>query len=295
MISSSYDLLVLGEISNRLRTLFQLWGYKEILFPAVAEYDSRIRKGTKFLQHGELYLIAPDATSRIMLKWNEAENLRVYYVGEVLDGDIKGQWQAGIELIGAQDIWLHAEVLSIAIGALEALGVKEFYIDMGSMEVWRRAIKGIEKYAEKVWSALHHRNFQIIEKLPISKEKKLELWNLFNFRGKVSGIEKLDRIAYAVDDERLFIDLGTVRPLPYYIDVIFEIYSPEIGKPIGGGGEYNLQGKKGMGFMLDLGILKRLYEDREIKRIKMRGEDIRETFYQAKKLVKMGIPVEVAP
>ncbi len=117
-------------------------------------------------------------------------------------------------------------------------------------------------FREEVRRALLTRNFGIIESLPISAGRKRALWRLFNFRGKRSGVEKLDAIAELLGDERVFLDFGTVRPLPpYYTDVIFEVYSPRLGKPLGGGGgEYLVGGnKKAIGFALDLGALLKLY------------------------------------
>lgn len=153
-------------------------------------------------------------------------------------------------------------------------------------------------FREEVRRALLTRNFGIIESLPISAGRKRALWRLFNFRGKRSGVEKLDAIAELLGDERVFLDFGTVRPLPpYYTDVIFEVYSPRLGKPLGGGGgEYLVGGnKKAIGFALDLGALLKLYRGRERKRQVLTGEPGGEVYRRARELVKMGIPVEVRP
>jgi len=286
------DYLMLAEIGNRLRNSFELWGYREVLFPAIEDYSPDIRKGTKFAHGNGFYLINPDTTSRIIKSFRNGRT-RVYYISEVLDGGTRGKWEAGVELIGGKDISMHVEVLLVAITALENLGIKEFYIDLGSLKVWEEATKGIETFREEVRKALLKRNFGIIEDLPISPGRKHMMWKLFNFRGKRSGVEKLDRIVEAVNDDRIFLDFGTVRPLPYYTDVIFEIYSPNMGKPIGGGGEYEVNGKKAMGFALDMGALLRLYRGKKRERTKVSGKDTKETYSQARELVKMGIPVEV--
>nr|WP_148266028.1 ATP phosphoribosyltransferase regulatory subunit [Pyrococcus sp. ST04] len=283
------DYLQLAEIGNRLRRTFELWGYREIIFPTIEEYSPEIRKGTKFSYNNEFYLLNPDVTSRIVKKIEG--QTKVFYVAEVLNGDIRGEWQAGVELIGEGGIERHVEVLSIMITALESIGIEDFYIDLGSIGIWK---KEAGEFWPKVREALIKRNFEIIERLPLPAEKKERLWRLFNFRGKRSGYEKLDSIVEAVNDERIFIDLGTVRPLPYYTDIIFEVYSPRLGKPIGGGGEYKLNGKVGIGFVFYLDRLSRLYSPKERSRQIISNEDIGKAYALAREMVRLGIPVEVA-
>ncbi|WP_297065581.1 ATP phosphoribosyltransferase regulatory subunit [Thermococcus sp.] len=276
-------------ISSLLRRNFELWGYMEVVLPTIEPYSETLKGGTKFAYNNGFYLIKPDVTSRL-LKY-EIDLAKLYYVGEVLDGGVEGKWQAGIEFIGGEPDFMTAEVLSVLITSLESLGISEFYIDLGSLEVWRKATEDIGEFRETVCLALQRRNFGLIEKLPIGKDKKEELWNLFNFRGKESNYPKLTQILRLVDDERIFVDFGTVRPLPYYSDVIFEVYSPLLGRPIGGGGEYSFRGKPAVGFALDLSALLELASVKERKGRKfLRGIN---SFREARKLVSMGIPVEV--
>jgi len=285
------DYLRLAEIGNRLRGVFELWGYREVTFPAIEEYSPEIRKGTKLAYDNRFHLINPDPTSRIMRAFSD-ESIRLFYITEVLNGSTRGEWQAGIEMIGFPEGSL-VEPIVVAITALEALGVDEFYIDIGSLEVWRRATEEIKEFRDVVFSALIKRNFEPIDRLPIPEEKKEELWRLFNFRGRKSGFEKLDLLLEIVDDERVFIDLGTVRPLPYYTDIIFEIYSPKVGKPIGGGGEYSVGEKPAAGFYLDMVALSRLYTGKTRGRTRLSSKDPVSAYREAKRLVKLGIPVEV--
>ncbi len=291
MRRSIEDYLRLAEIGNRLRGVFELWGYREMTFPAIEEYSPEIRKGTKLAYDNTFYLLNPDPTSRIMRAFSD-ESIRLFYITEVLTGSTRGEWQAGVEMIGFPKESL-VEPIIVAITALEALGIEEFYIDIGSLEVWRRATEGIEEFRGVVFNALVRRNFEPIDRLPIPGEKKEELWRLFNFRGRKSGFEKLDWLLEVVDDERVFVDLGTVRPQPYYTDIIFEIYSPEVGKPIGGGGEYLVNGKPAAGFYLDMAALSRLYTGKKRGRTKLSLEDPAKAYREAKGLVKLGIPVEV--
>ncbi|NJE55467.1 ATP phosphoribosyltransferase regulatory subunit [Thermococcus sp. 21S9] len=280
----------LALVSSYLRRTFELWGYGEVVLPTIEPYGETLRGGTKFAYNNRFYLIKPDVTSRLLRNY-DIDFGKLYYIGEVLDGGVEGRWQAGVEFIGGEPAFMTAEVLSVLITALESLGIEEFYIDLGSLEVWRRATEGIEDFRETICRALERRNFGLIEKLPLDEEKKEELWRLFNFRGRETDYGKLARILGLVDDERVFVDLGTVRPLPYYRDVIFEVYSPEIGRPIGGGGEYSFRGRPAVGFALDLRALIGLAKVRERgSRRFLRGIS---SFREARKLVSMGVPVEV--
>ncbi|MFA4641061.1 ATP phosphoribosyltransferase regulatory subunit [Pyrococcus kukulkanii] len=279
----------LAEIGNKLRLIFELWGYREVIFPSIEEYSQEIRKGTKFAYDNEFYLINPDVTSRIIKNFDDGK-AKLFYVAEVLNGGVKGEWQAGVEYIGGDPDAMILEVLSVIVTSLESLGIQKFYIDLGSIEVWKNSSG---EHWEKVKEALIRRNFERIESLPIPQDKKDELWRLFNFRGRESGYERLDRLIKALGDERVFIDFATVRPLPYYTDVIFEVYSPSLGKPIGGGGEYEVKGKTGVGFVFYLDRLAKLYRPKERSRQVISSKDLRKAYALAREMVKLGIPVEV--
>ena len=283
----------LADITKYLRRTFELWGYREVFLPSVEEFNEDLRKGTKFAYNNEFYIIKPDLTSQILTNLKVPRKLKLYYISEVLNGGVKGEWQAGLEFIGGKDTKMQVEVLLAVISSLEALGIEEFYIDVGSLKVWENVLKDIEEFKESVFNALTKRNFEIIERLPINEEKKEELWKLFNFRGRKCTYEKLNRIVEMVDDKRIFIDFGTIRPLPYYSDIIFEVYSPKIGKPLGGGGEYIFKGVSAFGFAFDLNALSKLFDGKiEKSRKKIKGE-LKEAYKLARALVKLGIPVEV--
>jgi len=283
----------LANIAKYLRRTFELWGYKEIFLPTIEEFNRELRKGTKFSYNNEFYIIKPDLTSQILVNLKAPKKLKLYYISEVLDGGVKGEWQAGVEYIGGDITKMAVEVLLTVITSLEALGIEDFYIDVGSLGMWKNAIKGIEEFETEVFKALTSRNFEIIEKLPINKKKKEELWRLFNFRGKSCEYEKLNKIIEIIDDERIFIDFGTIRPLPYYSDIIFEVYSSKLGKPLGGGGEYIFKGTSAFGFAFDLSALSKLAGGKLEKSRKKIGGDLQKVYRLARRLVKLGVPVEV--
>ncbi len=249
-------------MTRRIREIVEKWDYEELFLPNIEAYDNSLRKGLKITHDNEFYLVNPDVTSQIVKRYKSDSDLKVYYVSEVQKG-IKRDLQAGIEYIGKDALKTKVEVLNILIEVLESLHIQDFYIDISSLKVWREMISDFERYEDKIFEALKKRNLSMIDSLDIDEQKKQDLWDLLNLRGKKSGFSKLDRVLETVDDERVFADLGTVRPLPYYDDMIFEVYSANIGSPIGAGGEYFVNDKPACGFALDLQTILEIYDSEE--------------------------------
>ncbi len=250
----------LAKVTKSLRESFEKWNYNEVFLPSVERYDHGLRKGLKMATHDDYYLIKPDVTSQIAVNIKDDRSLRLFYISEVLDG-LSGEWQAGIEFIGGRRKDMEEEVLRIVMDSLDKLNISDFFVDIGSLKAWKDAVRDIPEREDAVFAALRSRNFGIIEELELDEERTEELWNLFNFRGKECGSPRIDDIVKEVDDDRIFIDFGTVRPLPYYDDMIVEVYSPDLGYPIGAGGDYVVNGLDAFGFAFKLKGLVELQGD----------------------------------
>lgn len=241
----------LARVTKSLRESFEMWNYKEVFLPSVERYDHRLRKGLKMATHDDYYLIKPDVTSQIAVNIKDDRSLRLFYISEVLDG-LSGEWQAGLEFMGGRREEMEAEVLRIVMDSLDRLKISDYYVDIGSLKAWKDAIKEIPEREDAVFNALRSRNFGIIEELELGEEKTDELWDLFNFRDDECGSPRIDAVVRELNDHRIFIDLGTVRPLPYYDDMIVEVYSPDLGYPIGAGGDYVVNDLQAFGFAFKL-------------------------------------------
>ncbi len=283
----------LSEISKKLRDVFELWGYDEVFLPAVEEYSKDLRKGLKVGTGDDFYLIKPDITSQVSVNVKEKPRMKLYYVSEVLKGT-EGEWQVGIEYIGDDRSKMQVETLSIVMTCLESLDIENYYIDIGDLNIWYDVLEGLEEYQEEIIEAIKKRNFGIIDDLPIEEEKKDEIWELFNYRSKTCDIEELNVITESLEDDRIFIDLGTIRPLPYYEDIIFEVYSPEIGYPIGAGGGYTIDDTYAFGFAFKLDALMELYDKNgKSEQRKKIDDELKDSYKIAREMVREGIPVEV--
>lgn len=282
----------LDRITSEVRETLTSWGYEEVFLPSVVEHDDDLRKGLKITYENEFYSVRPDPTSQIALNFKDGLPKRKFYIREILDG-IEGTFQAGIEFLCDDPMRNKVEILNILISVLERLKIEDFYVDIGSLKIWKETIEEIKEHRDDIFKALKRRNLSLIDDLPISSEKKEELWDLLNLRGGKCGFDKIDRLISLVDDDRFYADLGTVRPLPYYDDIIFEIYSPRAGFPIGAGGEYNLDGTNGCGFALDLEIISRIYKMEEEDDFVVVGGNLKTSYRRARELVKDGKKVRM--
>lgn len=283
----------LAGMAKILRQNLDMWGYEEVFLPAIEKDNPDLDRGTKFVNENELYVIKPDLTSQILNHTDQKKDLKLFYISEVLDGGTKGEWQFGIEHIGGPEVEIQVEALMIAASLLEALNVEDFYIDVGSLKIWENVTKDIPKLREEIYKALYRRNFELISRLPLSDEKEEEIWKLFNYRKRDCSYGKLNKILNALDSERIYADFGTVRPYPYYDDIVFEIYSPKFSHPLGAGGGYHFDGKRSFGFALNLDVLIDSFSPGSEEQRRQVSGELEEKYKKAKKLVSRGTPVEV--
>lgn len=289
------DSLAMAGLSSRIRNIFNLWGYTELLLPAVEPYHQDLRDGAKYADGKDYYLIKPDITCQIAVNLKGTPEIRrVSYVSEVIKKGTTGTWQAGVELIGEDKVKGSVEVLSVAISVIESIGIKDFNIDIGSTDPWMTETSDISSHRETIFNALSRRNFSMIDDLDITSEKRRKLKEMMDFRGKTSGFSKLDQVVSDLSDNRVTIDLGTVKLRSYYDGPVFEMYSPHFERLLGSGGSYSIGDIDAVGFAFDLDALASLYEARrETHRVPVTGGDAKESFRRARELVSMGMAVEV--
>ena len=285
----------LSKVVRRLRNIFELWGYEEVFLPTVEAFRHELRDGMKFAYNDEFCIVRPDITSQIAVNLKgRQEKLRLFYVSEVIRKGIMGTWQAGVEFIGGDKKWSTVEILNIAISAMNNLGITDFYIDVGSVGIWKNIAGKVPEYSDVILDAVSRRNFSAIDDLPIENSIKKRIWEMINSRGKKSGFSQIDDVVSEVNHERIIIDLGTVGLHSYYDNLVFEIYSPRFEHLIGNGGSYRIGDIEAVGFAFNLDSLASLYDTRKSSaRVPVSGKTPSEAYSRAQELIKMGIPVEV--
>jgi ATP phosphoribosyltransferase regulatory subunit len=142
-------------IENRLRRVFELWGFRRIITPKL-EYEDILAigmgeelKGKTYRfddrQTGRLLAFPPDITPQVarivatrMADWPLPH--RICYSGRVLrqtemqTGRSRETFQSGVELIGLDSPEADAEMVAMAIEAMHGLGIESFKIDLGQVE-----------------------------------------------------------------------------------------------------------------------------------------------------------------
>ncbi|NLO89152.1 MAG: ATP phosphoribosyltransferase regulatory subunit [Clostridia bacterium] len=275
-------------IENILVKLFQSWGYEEVI-TGTLEFDNVISKGLSeneksqlyrfFGREGEILTLRPDMTTPIArftathLK-NKTFPLRFFYTGNVFRyekiqaGRYREFFQAGVELIGAESSLADAEIIILASRALEKVGVKDFRIGIGDIQLLNLVLElcELEYYGkEQLRKAIAEKDYVSVKAL-INKLKNESqssyiqlLEKLSNIYGPDDFIKEFSRfetclviknrltvlkniitlLETADLKDRIIIDLGITRDFQYYTGIVFEIYSPYIGFPICGGGRYD--------------------------------------------------------
>jgi ATP phosphoribosyltransferase regulatory subunit len=168
--------------------------------------------------------------------------------------------QAGIELIGAPAPAGTAQALTVLCDALDAVGLEGYRVGLGDASLYPALMAnlGVPHQARSLLlGTLVRRDFvglqQELGALELSADDAELLLGLPQRRG---GPEVLDGLSERVSDAlagmrqvyellkpevaaRIIFDLGLVRSIGYYTGAVFEVYDPELGTPIGGGGRYD--------------------------------------------------------
>lgn len=281
------------QMENDLAELFRRWGYREVVTPTFEYYQTLTPNGWngeedylfKFIdRQGRILALRYDMTMPIarlvsMRLRSEPLPLRLYYLANVFRyetpqaGRQREFYQAGVELIGARGPAADAEVIALAVEALEATGLPDFKVGIGQVEVIKGILEDIALPSEGIRSikqAIARKDHvgleQALEQYGVSEQDRRLLITVSNLHG---SIEVLDRAFELVESERarkalqelrqvfevlegygvsgrIFLDLGILRDFDYYTGTVFEGYVAGLGFPICGGGRYDhLLGKFG--------------------------------------------------
>lgn len=277
-----------GEAARRrqaeatLRGLFSRWAYSELI-PPTFEYDETLTVGAGadlrramyrfFDREGHTLALRADFTTQVARmaatkRFNQPLLLRCFYIGSVFRyeepqvGRQREFTQAGVELIGANTPAADAEVVALAVAALEALEVRDFQINLGQMALFRALTADLPPdKIECIREATDQRNparlRQALDAAGVAGPRRALLARLpdliggpevlqeaLAFGGAVrEASERLAQVyrlleAYGVT-ERIILDLGEVRGMDYYTGITFRGVAPGLGWPILSGGRYD--------------------------------------------------------
>jgi ATP phosphoribosyltransferase regulatory subunit len=267
----------LRAIGDRMRARFERAGYGEVHTPAL-EYEDVLRRGEEraagaryrtFDESGAVLALRSDMTipiARVVAtRYADAEPpLRFSYVARAWRATDRGVGepreflQGGLELIGVPGAEGEAEVIAIAIEALDEAGLRRHRVGVGDGALYRSLLTSFgiaEELHLPMLESLSRRDLVGLEgqvrELGLGPDESDLLVRLPQLRG---GREILDRADTAGLDglralhdllaergvaERVIFDLGLVRELGYYTGSVFEVYDPAVGFTLGGGGRYD--------------------------------------------------------
>ena len=267
-------------IGDRMRATFEGAGYGEIHTPAL-EYEEVLRLGDAsaagaryrtFDEQGDVLALRSDMTipiARVVAtRYADAEApLRFSYSSRAWRATDRGVGepreflQAGIELIGIPGAEGDAEVVALAVAALDAAGLRRHRIGVGDGSLYSRLLRALDVPEEShlgLLETLSRRDLVGLEmsvsKLGVAEADRELLVRLPELRGgrevleraygPVGGAVEGLRVLYGELErrgvaERVIFDLGLVRELGYYTGAVFEIYDPAVGFALGGGGRYD--------------------------------------------------------
>jgi ATP phosphoribosyltransferase regulatory subunit len=270
-------------LEDRMLGTFMSWGYELVETPAVELLSTlqlgvepeRVRRLFKFSDgDGRMLAMVGERTVPVARlaagQLRQAPSpLRLCYLGPTFEGHPapgagRQSFQAGAELIGAHSAAADAEVVAMAIIALEAAGLAEFQVEVGHVGFFGGLIAGLAPaQRSRVLDALVGRDLVELEKaLAESDLRAAEQELLLRFPALRGDPEILGAAVALVDNPvseravrelhgvhdllvahgvsaRVNLDLGAVRDFDYYTGIIFEVFSPGLGAPLAAGGRYD--------------------------------------------------------
>lgn len=275
-----------NELQRNIMSVFHRYGFKDVQTPTfeyinvfnndLATID--IKNMYKFFDRdGNILVMRPDITpsiARLVATGydHEATQKRLCYLGNVFRNiesyqlKLREFTQAGIELIGADEVDADAEIIAIVIHALLESGLKEFQIDIGQAGIFKGLLEeaGLQaNYGEELRSLVDDKNYiavkELLDKLDIDEKHKEVLLDLPKLFGDVKVIEKarklitskkalesLDHLEAVYQilcdynvEKYVSFDLGMASSINYYTGIVFRGYTFGTGVSIVDGGRYD--------------------------------------------------------
>lgn len=270
----------------KLHHVLKLYSYHDIETPTFEFFDIFNRdKGSvpsnemyKFFDRDNNTLVLrPDITpsiARCVAKYYADEDfpVRLCYIGNTyintlkLQGKLKETTQIGAELINDDSTAADAEIISTVIDCFKEIGIKDFQIEIGSMDYFVGLVKesGIsEETAVRIKEYINIKNFfglsEYLKELNVPdniKEAFLAFDSLFGGEEmidraisyvandmSVQACERLRRIYKALSyygyETNIGFDLSMLDGYNYYTGIIFRGYTYGTGDAIVTGGRYN--------------------------------------------------------
>lgn len=274
------------KIQELLTEKFVSFGYHNIQTPTFEFFDVFSKEiGTTpskelykfFDKEGNTLVLRPDFTpsmARCGAKYFMDEDIpvRFTYAGNTftntsnLQGKYKEVTQTGVEYIGDGSVEADAELITLAVQALQSTGLKEFQISIGEIDFFKGLCEeaGLDKETElEVREQISMKNYFGVEEIltgkQLSKEKIdvfLKVTELFGSFDSLKEAEELvhnersknackrlhalyELLCMTGAEKYVSFDMGMVSKYNYYTGIIFKAYTYGVGDAILTGGRYD--------------------------------------------------------
>lgn len=274
-------------LQSSLQQIFNRWGFR-LVAPSPLEDLAVLELGLgEDLRHrtfrfddrqsGRLVAIPPDITPQVArIAATRMQGLplpfRLSYSGRVLRhteqrlGKDREIYQSGVELIGLANPEADAEMITMAIEGLLAVGAEDFTIDIGQVEFLRGILASLDLPTHQVQAlctAIASKDGsnlrKLVEGLPIEDRQREELVALPRLFGGKSTLDQAAKVvnndisrqaldnlhqvletldSYGVE-EHITLDLGEIRGFDYHTGLIFQGFLSGFGHAVCSGGRYD--------------------------------------------------------
>lgn len=260
------------------RDICRIYGYREIRTPVMEStelFTRSIGDGTDIVakemftftdRGGRSMTLRPEGTApvvRALLEHGliaEASTLKVYYIATIYRyehgqrGRYREHQQTGVEVIGAQDSAVDAEVISLAIEFFRRVGILDAELKLNSVgcpACRPEHLKALLAFAEPRLDAMSPDNQRRFRENPL---RMLDSKDPRDHAALADAPKLLDHLCTECSLHfgrlrshlsalgiRYTLDPLLVRGFDYYTKTAFEIISPQLGAQnvIGGGGRYD--------------------------------------------------------
>lgn len=285
--------------------LFHSWGYK-LVVPPLIEYLESLLTGVGTDLELQTFKLTDQLTGRLMgvraditpqvariaaHRIKRKGIIRLCYIGSVLHtlpqglGGARNPIQVGAEIYGHGGIESDLEILRLALGALDKVGLKQVHLDLGHVGIFRdlvaqAALSSEEEYA--LFDALQRKAQDEIDVMLQGNGVSLKLRRMFTALTRLNGgsdvldeaeqvlagsgvgqaLTTLKKVAVLaakyLPQVPLHFDLGELRGYRYHTGLVFAGYIPGRGQAVAQGGRYDDIGRvfgrsqPATGFSIDL-------------------------------------------
>lgn len=304
------------QLRQRLLHLFEGWGYDYVIPPMVEFTDSLLTGSGSDIElltfkltdqlSGKTMGIRADITPQTARM--DAHSLlreginRLCYAGHVMHTRPKTPLSSrtplmtGVELFGEPSLDADIEIVCLLLEALQTVELKEQYVDIGHVGVFRSLAEVAELNSEQenaLFALLQSKSQSEIsgwlDANVADGQVKTWLANLPKISGSASVLEKarelfedapaevlaaIDEVQALIEviterypDVQFYCDLSELRGYHYHTGIVFGAFAPGIGNAIASGGRYDHIGESfgrarpATGFDLNLTAISRLIDD----------------------------------